>query len=222
METYNPLSYFASYDFRDLLVEKDLNMYPYNQYSDIEAIRLFFEYLDSKIKKFDDMLKLFFIMKSFQNFSFTPYENTEYFIFLIKNLLNIPSPFGSGEIAYRWDSSAQAIEWDLENVRWDEINGKGLIAVNKIKAIIRFICDLNQFNFNIFRFVKCINEFCQLEEGVVCWIERDNSFQNPLEIIIFCNKENQSIIEFENLFNTFKSFMPMYRIIFQVKDLPNV
>lgn len=220
MEVYKPLEYFGSYDFRDLLVEKDLSIYAYNQYADLEAINLLFQYFDKKVKEFEFKLKYFFIMKSFQSFDFTPYENTEYFAFLIKNLFNLPSIFGSGEIAYRWDSS-EGIKWNDEGVRWDEINGKGLIAINKIKAIVRLICDLNQYNFNIFRFVKCINEFCSAEEGVICWVD-NNSFINPLEIQIFCNKENQSITEFENLFNTYSSFMPMYRITFKIKDLENV
>lgn len=221
METYNPLSYFGSYDFRDLLVEKDKNIFPYHQYSDIVAVNLLFQYFDRKVKEFQTNLKMFFIMKSFQSFKFTPYENTEYFIFFIKNLFNIPSIFGNGEIAYRWDSTTQAKDWDEQNVRWDEISGKGLVAVNKIKAIIRFICDLNQYNFNIFRLIKCINEFCQEEEGVICWFD-ETSFVNPLEIVIYANKENQSILEFESLFVAYQTFMPMYRLSFQVKDLPNV
>lgn len=221
MDTYAPLQYFNEYDFRNLLVEKDLNIYAYNQYADLEAVNLLFQYLDKKVKEFDFNLKYFFIMKSFQSFIFTPYENTEYFIFFIKNLFNIPSIFGNGEISYKWDSS-QGIEWDNEeNIRWDEISGKGLISVNKLKAVIRMICDLNQYNFNIFRFIKCINEFCSEEENVICWVD-ENSFKNPLEIQIFFNTENQSIIEFENLFNACSRFMPMYRITYKQKELKNV
>lgn len=221
METYAPIDYFSKYDFRNLLVNKDLNIYVYNQYSDLEVINVLFNYFDRKVKEFDYKLKLFFIMKSFQSFNYTPYENMEYFAFLIKNLLNIKSIFGGGEIAFRWDSTIQDLNWDENKAKWDVINGKGLIAINKIKAIIRFICDLNQFNFNIFRLVKCINEFCSIEENVICWVDNE-SFINPIEIQIFCNKENQSIIEFENLFNAYSSFMPMYRLTFKIKDLNHV
>lgn len=96
MEVYKPLEYFGNYDFRDLLVEKDLSIYAYNQYADLEAINLLFQYFDKKVKEFEIKLKYFFIMKSFQSFKFTPYENTEYFAFLIKNLFNLPSIFISG------------------------------------------------------------------------------------------------------------------------------
>lgn len=209
---------YQAVDIRSLLFDDQLKLYVYNQYSDDPTLTTFFQYLDTRLKEIYNYATAWHILKTNQNIFYKNYLPQEYFTYIQYLYRGIYQAFGSPSAVYRWDNTLEKTQWDQEGVKWDEINSTGILDVNKLKALLRFIMDLQCKTFTIQSFLNLCNGFLYNEDAF-CYIN-DDSFLSPDHIVVFCTSENSSVVDLQNVLNQYAFFMPNYQIDFGIKPYP--
>lgn len=217
--TYNPVTEIGDKKLTELLYDDKINIYEYQQYSDHPGIKQLFKYFDKTIKDYRKLIYIWLIYKSNQYIPEEPYLPQEYYTYLVKWFYGLPEVFGTPRNKYQWDQTAPVVNWDDPKVKWDEVSSSGVLDVNKVKALMRFIQNITQVQFTIENFLDFCKDFCYLAKDVDIFID-DTSFVNPTEINVYYTKTSEEIIELQKILNTFKNILPMYTFKLVLKQLP--
>lgn len=212
---------------QDMLYDRYLNIYVYNQYADIDGIERYFKYLDNRIKQvcYGNILK-FMITKSNQDNVTKDQdeiitESEWYYInYLYYNYEGIRQAFGNTGVKSFWDDVNK--RWDSGDVvKWDDFNNQGVIDYRKFKCILRYIKNISQVSFTLKDFLKFCNEFVKYDDNKIEIYVDNTSFPTPTDIILYSNIKHQTVSELEqNIKNFYKDILPWYDISFKQKSLP--
>lgn len=209
---------FINYLIKPELYDPNLFIYQYNQYGKIEWISKYFDYMNTKMKKYLDYIYLWFVLKTNQDLSnldmlFINNNETYFYInFIEKYFTGIHKAFGSSSASVFWDGQNK---WNENGVIWDKVLNISNLSVNKFKSVLRFINDINYKSFNIVRFLQFCKEFINADnikgdEYIDVFVD-DTSFEDPNNILLYVTKNTENTVLLDSILRSvYKQLMPMY------------
>lgn len=226
-EVYQYPETFINDLIKTQLFDPNLFIYQYNQYGKIEWVSKYFDYMNTKMKKYLDYIYLWYSLKTNQdlsdlNISFiNGNESYFYFNFIVKYFDGIHKAFGSSSTSIFWDGN---FKWNEQGVLWDTAINVSNLKINKFKAFIRFIKDINYNSFNIIRFIQFCNEFANADSEEADKVELfvdETSFIDPSSIIVYSTKLNDNTSILDSIIRSvYKNLLPMNEFLIRQKNLP--
>ena len=209
------------------LYDDSIVIYQYNQYGEIEWINKYFDYMNTKMKKYLDYIYLWFVLKTNQdlsklNINFLTDKNTELYLnFLKRYYEGIYKSFGTSSTSIFWDG---IYKWNEDDVKWDATANISNLNINKFKSMLRFIQDISCKSFTIMRFIQFCNEFANAdveESNKVELFVDETSFTDPSTVIVYSTKLNENTDILDSIIRSaYKNIMPINDFLIRQKTLP--